>query len=129
MAHAGPVALLIGDVAFRHDVSGLAAAAALESPFAVVVLDDGGGRIFGELPIGARADLVDQMHHFTTPGPSRAQRAAALYDLPFAAPRTRAALRAALKQAMMRGGASVILADVSHEDGSRLDRALRAEPR
>jgi len=126
MASAGLSGLVLGDVAFRHDVGGLAAAAQLETPLAVVVIDDGGGRIFEQLPIAAREDLADTMAHFTTPGPSGAVQAAALFGLPCATPRTRSELRAALCGSMARAGASVILAQVDPALASRLDAELRA---
>ena len=121
-----PMAFVLGDVAFRHDLGGLAAAARLATPLVLVVVDDGGGRIFDELPIASRPDLAHALTHFTTPGPSRAEQAAALFELPFAAPSTRTELRAALARAMDHAGASLILAAVDPALASRLDHELRA---
>jgi 2-succinyl-5-enolpyruvyl-6-hydroxy-3-cyclohexene-1-carboxylate synthase len=49
----GPVVLLIGDVAFAHDVGGLLAARRLELPLTIVLVDNGGGGIFDFLPVAA----------------------------------------------------------------------------
>ncbi len=46
-----PTVLLIGDVSFMHDLGGLAAARAHRGPFTIVVIDNGGGRIFERLPV------------------------------------------------------------------------------
>lgn len=46
-----PTLLLLGDVSFEHDVGGLAAAAAVGVPLAIVVIDNGGGRLFELLPV------------------------------------------------------------------------------
>lgn len=48
-----PTTVLLGDLAFRHDLSGLLSAAELGVPLRVVVVDNGGGGIFGYLPIAA----------------------------------------------------------------------------
>ncbi len=45
-----PTTIVIGDLAFQHDVGSLALVAASTVPIAVVVINDGGGRIFSRLP-------------------------------------------------------------------------------
>jgi 2-succinyl-5-enolpyruvyl-6-hydroxy-3-cyclohexene-1-carboxylate synthase len=47
-----PLALLLGDVSLLHDVGGLAAAATVHGPLAIVVVHNDGGRIFERLPLG-----------------------------------------------------------------------------
>ena len=47
-----PVTLLLGDLAFLHDLGGLATLRARRHPFVIVVVQNQGGRIFEELPIG-----------------------------------------------------------------------------
>ena len=49
------VALLIGDVSFLHDLSGSSCLREARSPLVVVVIQNGGGRIFDLLPIASRA--------------------------------------------------------------------------
>jgi len=48
---AGPVVLLIGDVALAHDIGGLLAARRLGLKLTIVLLDNGGGAIFDFLPV------------------------------------------------------------------------------
>ncbi len=50
--HGSTVALL-GDLAFLHDLGGLQAAAQLDAPLTLVVINNGGGGIFSFLPIAA----------------------------------------------------------------------------
>lgn len=50
--HRSPTALLLGDVSLMHDIGSLALAARAESPLMLVVIDNGGGRIFDFLPRG-----------------------------------------------------------------------------
>ena len=48
--HTGPVVLVIGDVSFYHDLSGLLAAKQHQIPLTVVLLNNDGGGIFSFLP-------------------------------------------------------------------------------
>lgn len=61
-----PTLAILGDVTFLHDAMSLVAAAGcVETPLAILVLDNGGGRIFEALPI-ARSQ-AGAMDWFTTP--------------------------------------------------------------
>jgi 2-succinyl-5-enolpyruvyl-6-hydroxy-3-cyclohexene-1-carboxylate synthase len=61
-----PVLLVLGDVSFAHDVGGLLAARESCGPLAILVIDNGGGRIFDGLPV-ARAQLgAAYERHFVT---------------------------------------------------------------
>ena len=63
-----PTTLLLGDVSFLHDVGALAVAARLpRAPLTIVVVDNGGGRIFDELPLAGHADAAAVRDAFTTP--------------------------------------------------------------
>lgn len=91
--------LLLGDVSFLHDVGGLAAARGLAAPLVVVVVDNGGGRIFEQLPVAHRDDLAHHIEHFTTPQEAHLEHAAALYGHDFVSVSSRAELANALSQA------------------------------
>ncbi|MEL7368535.1 MAG: 2-succinyl-5-enolpyruvyl-6-hydroxy-3-cyclohexene-1-carboxylic-acid synthase [Myxococcota bacterium] len=62
-----PVTLVLGDVSFQHDVGALAAAQNVSVPLVIVVIDNGGGRIFDMLPAGRRFRDEAVFAHFTTP--------------------------------------------------------------
>ncbi|MEM6731459.1 MAG: thiamine pyrophosphate-binding protein [Myxococcota bacterium] len=59
----GPAALLIGDLAFLHDLGSLRAARS--TPLTVVVINNGGGHIFDFLPIAAHRPVFEEF--FLTP--------------------------------------------------------------
>jgi 2-succinyl-5-enolpyruvyl-6-hydroxy-3-cyclohexene-1-carboxylate synthase len=134
-----PTALLIGDVSFLHDLNGLLAVRDLEAPFAVVVVNNEGGRLFEELPIAGRPDLADALPHLTTPHAASLHHAAALFGERFAAPPTLSGLRSALETALSTAGCTVVEARVpasgAAEQNERVRRAvnealeaLEAEP-
>jgi 2-succinyl-5-enolpyruvyl-6-hydroxy-3-cyclohexene-1-carboxylate synthase len=62
--------LLLGDVSFAHDVGGLMLARGVTQPLVIVVVDNAGGRIFDELPMGAAASASEEELRFwrTPPG-------------------------------------------------------------
>jgi 2-succinyl-5-enolpyruvyl-6-hydroxy-3-cyclohexene-1-carboxylate synthase len=117
-----PVALVLGDVSFRHDVGGLAAARAAERPLAIVVLDNAGGRIFEQLPIADAADpaLLDAL--WLTDAPIDYAAAAATYGLDFVRAADPDALRDAVGGALAGAGATVIHALIAPSSAA-VDRA------
>lgn len=99
--------LLLGDISFLHDVGGLWAASQVSNPLAIVVLNNGGGRIFELLPI-AKAVRADELRSWTTPQDFELRHAAALYRLCFEQVTNRAALSHTLHAAWRRAGATLI---------------------
>jgi 2-succinyl-5-enolpyruvyl-6-hydroxy-3-cyclohexene-1-carboxylate synthase len=108
-----PVLLVLGDVSFAHDVGGLLAAREATAPLAIVVLDNGGGRIFDGLPV-ARAGLGAAFErHFITPpdlDPAAIARAFGARGVTAAGP---AELGRAVEDALAIAGATVIHAPCS----------------
>jgi len=95
----GPVVLLVGDVSALHDIGGLALGSVARVPLVVVVVNNKGGRIFEQLPVG-KAVREDALRHFTTPHARDFEHAARLYGCAFHRVATRAALEAALAVAL-----------------------------
>jgi 2-succinyl-5-enolpyruvyl-6-hydroxy-3-cyclohexene-1-carboxylate synthase len=121
--------LLIGDVAFAHDLSGLVAAARLRVPFVIVLVDNGGGAIFGELPLakGEHGDGEAFRRHFTTaPGldvEALCRGVGALY----AAPTDLAGFRRAIADALTTAGPAVVHVRVDGDESRRKRRRVIEE--
>ena len=100
-----PAALLLGDVSFAHDLGGLALARTVTTPLAIVVIDNGGGRIFEQLPIAkATSPQAFERHWLTPPRIDIPQLCAA-----FGVPCTNLG---ELDAALQRPGPTVIYAEV-----------------
>jgi 2-succinyl-5-enolpyruvyl-6-hydroxy-3-cyclohexene-1-carboxylate synthase len=111
---AGPVVLLIGDVALAHDLGGLLAARRLGLKLTIVLLENGGGGIFDFLPVaesaaareedpnarasGAGADIYTR--HITTPTGLDFADAAKLYGLDHERVEDVPSFRAALERSL-----------------------------
>ncbi len=119
----GPVVLLIGDVAFAHDLGGLLAAGRLGLKLTIVLLDNGGGGIFDFLPISsapaARAPSADSdgladdgqdiyTRHVATPPQLDFAHAATLYGLEHERVADLPAFRAALERAIAAPGSAIV---------------------
>jgi len=122
---AGPVVLLIGDVALAHDIGGLLAAQRLGLKLTIVLLDNDGGGIFDFLAISeASMALAPDAHaggslagepskdiytrHVATPTGLDFARAAALYGLSHERVGDVQAFRAALERALMAQGSGIV---------------------
>lgn len=130
----GPTTLLIGDVSFLHDTNGLQLASRVAGPLVIVVVNNGGGRIFEQLPL-AQNGKATWLSYFTTPHDADLASAASLYGCEFQSVDTVTRLRQALEVAYGRSGCTVVEAVVppqSARDQSRaligrVERALRRE--
>jgi len=81
-AGGGPVVLVLGDLAFYHDMNGLLAAKLHRLAATIVVLNNDGGGIFSFMPQAAYPEHFEQL--FGTPIGLNFHHAAELYGASFA---------------------------------------------
>lgn len=132
LAAGEPVLLITGDVAFQHDLGGLATAAAVSTPLVVVVLANRGGRIFELLPLadsGVTAQELEEL--FLTPQACDLELSARAFGLPARTVCTSEALVTAVREALLRPGCTVVQAllaagDVRHRWRTLREAAARA---
>lgn len=122
---AKPTTLLLGDVSLLHDLTSLGLARNLATPLVVVVLNNGGGRIFEQLPLvdtpGIEPSIVE---HTTTPHETDFAHAAALFGLPFARIEAVRELPAALAAAYARPGGTLVEVRIEPSGAARLAREV-----
>jgi len=102
----GPVALVVGDLSFLHDLNGLWPIARYDLSLTVLLVNNDGGGIFHMLPI--REYEPDFTAYFATPHGLDFAHAAALHNLPYRVVGTRASLRTALLDAFASEGSQII---------------------
>lgn len=120
-----PTTLLLGDISFLHDIGGLWAMGPLASPLAIVVLNNGGGRIFEQLPI-AKSVSADALAYWTTPQKLDLSAAAQVYGLSYCRAERASTLSSAIAEAHAKPGATLIEAVVSPHSASRQSSELIA---
>lgn len=80
------VTLLIGDLAFLHDLNSLSMLSRLSKPVIIVVLNNNGGAIFSFLPIAQFSDVFEE--YFAAPHGFLFEDAAKLFDLNYFSPKS-----------------------------------------
>ncbi|MBK5097107.1 MAG: 2-succinyl-5-enolpyruvyl-6-hydroxy-3-cyclohexene-1-carboxylic-acid synthase [Gemmatimonadetes bacterium] len=121
-----PTVLLLGDVSFQHDIGGLAAARDLPASLAIVVLRNGGGRLFDLLPVrdlpGDAAKSFERF--FLTPPAIEPAGAAAAFSIPSIVAGSAEELSDAIADAASRPGATVVEARVDGDSSANWIRTL-----
>src|SRR5262249_22587475 len=125
----GPVTLLLGDLSLLHDLTGLAAARKVSGALAVVVVQNGGGRIFDQLPLAASAPADVFERCFATPEDVCLADAAAAFGVNYARAETRSELDAELAAAWSRPSVTLIEAIARPKEGGERMAKLWAELR
>jgi 2-succinyl-5-enolpyruvyl-6-hydroxy-3-cyclohexene-1-carboxylate synthase len=122
-----PVTLLLGDLSLLHDLGGLALARRADRSLVIVVVQNGGGRIFEHLPIVKSAARPDFDKYFTMPEPVGLVEAAASFGIRFARVQTPSAFAAAFGEAHAQPGATLVEAVVPPGDGAARVTRFRVE--
>jgi len=78
-----PTWIVTGELGLFHDMNALAALRHVKTPVRIVVIDNGGGGIFGFLPQAEQLDDEELEALLGTPLGLQSERIAALYELPF----------------------------------------------
>ena len=107
-----PTVLVVGDVSALHDMGGFAVARDVGAPFVVVVLNNGGGRIFEQLPLAAAGLDAAAERYWTTPHQARFDALASTFGIPHAKAGSVATLVAALHDGLRRPGCTLLEATV-----------------
>jgi 2-succinyl-5-enolpyruvyl-6-hydroxy-3-cyclohexene-1-carboxylate synthase len=122
-----PTLLVLGDVSFAHDAGALAVARASKAPLAIVVVDNGGGRIFDALPLRPD-DLPPGAFERLWRTPPALDPVAIAHAFGARAVRASdpAAIAQAVADALERPGATIVHAPVAPESAKTFRRAVIA---
>ena len=123
-----PTILYVGDLTLLHDLGGFAALKHVSSPFVIVFVDNGGGRIFEELPIyGSSAPEATFEKYFATTQSVDFAHAAAAFGISFHRASSSSDLESALKNGLATSGCTLVEARVAPHDGSARRKRFRAD--
>jgi len=121
-ASAGPVVLLIGDVALLHDLGGLLAARRLGLELTIVLLNNDGGGIFHFLPVATQRDAFEE--HVATPHGVDFAHVAALYGCDHERPSSARELEAGIARSLTSGRTTILEIRTDREQNLSLHRAV-----
>lgn len=120
-----PVVLLLGDLSLLHDVTGLNAARRVGGPLVVVVVQNQGGRIFEQLPIGDRPELSEVVEeYFVAPQGLDFSHAAEMFGVKYRRVHTTSELTAALREGLSESTPWLVEALVNPREGVRRRKEL-----
>jgi 2-succinyl-5-enolpyruvyl-6-hydroxy-3-cyclohexene-1-carboxylate synthase len=120
-----PVTLLIGDIAFLHDLNALCLLTPLSVPLRIVVLNNNGGGIFSFLPVAAETDVFET--HFGTPQNYSIRDAAATFGIPYSMPASNREFEAAFLSSRKHRASCIIEVRSNRKENVSLHRALQSE--
>lgn len=125
-AAGAPTALLIGDVAFLHDINGLLGLDARALDLCIVVIDNDGGGIFSFLP--QRTALAEQRFEklFGTPHGVNITALVNAHGLPVLEATDDESVLAAVSATMATGGAHIVLVRTNRDRNVQLHDMLHA---
>jgi 2-succinyl-5-enolpyruvyl-6-hydroxy-3-cyclohexene-1-carboxylate synthase len=121
-AGAGPVVLLIGDVALLHDIGGLLAARRLRLSLTVVLLHNDGGGIFHFLPVASQTDAFEE--HVATPHGLDFEPVAALYACVYERAGSEDELKRAIERSLDAAGTTIVEVRTNREHNLALHRRV-----
>lgn len=126
LAASSPTLAIVGDVSFVHDMNALTAASQLDVPLVVLVVDNGGGRIFESLPIAHVPSMQSAMPLFTTPHGIDLAAASRAYGVACVETHDASETSRAVSAAIARAGMTVVRAIVEPHDAHDRFAALLA---
>lgn len=113
--------VVIGDLAFLHDVNSLAMDSGVDA-FVIVVINNDGGGIFSFLPVSSHSTYFEPL--FGTPHGIHFEGAARMFDYSYSNPQTLSAFKEAYMQATLSGGKSIIEVTTDRKANVDLHRHL-----
>ena len=117
--------LVVGDLAYYHDMNGLAAIGRADVDVTIVLINNDGGGIFHMLPIESFEPPFTRQ--FKTPHGIEFEPTGELYGLDYQRVDERAAFREAYSKAVSAGGSSVIEVRTDAESSHAVREELQAE--
>ncbi len=128
-AHGGSpvVTLVIGDLAFLHDLNSLSQLEISDVQLILIAINNGGGGIFSFLPIAQYPDVFENF--FGTPHSYTFRAIADFFRLPYFQPGTTQDFRQAYKTAVSSGKSALIEVITNREENYKLHEELQTRIR
>jgi 2-succinyl-5-enolpyruvyl-6-hydroxy-3-cyclohexene-1-carboxylate synthase len=118
-----PVILLIGDLAFLHDLNSLSLLKSINHQIIIIVLNNRGGGIFSFLPIAEYDDIFEK--YFATPHQFNFEYAAKLFQLPYRSPSTQAEFVDSFLQVLHDGLSTIIEVQTRRDENFKFHKNLQ----
>jgi 2-succinyl-5-enolpyruvyl-6-hydroxy-3-cyclohexene-1-carboxylate synthase len=114
--------VVLGDLAFLHDLTSLALLRSLAVPLTVVILNNNGGGIFSFLPVAEEKDIFER--YWGTPHGLRFEAAASLFSIPYVCADTPDAFVTAFRRAQKEEAPTIIEVPTDRAENVLLHQTL-----
>jgi len=122
-----PVTLIIGDLAFIHDLNSLALIVSTKYPVIIIVINNHGGGIFSFLPISQQIDVFEK--YFGTPHSFHFEYAAKLFHLDYLNPKTVKEFKTQYQTTIHSKKSAIIEIESNREENYRLHKQFESKIR
>jgi len=113
-----PTVLITGDLSFYHDSNGLHSVMKYDIPLTIILINNGGGAIFGMLPIGKEKNIFDD--YFFTPLNIDFSKLVKVYNGNYTLVKTYNQLQTVLEKSINSKGFSVLEIKTKYQKGIEL---------
>lgn len=119
------VTVLLGDLAFLHDLNSLALLKTIRKPFVIIVLNNDGGGIFHFLEVAKLHETFQP--YFVTPHGLRFSAAADLFGVDYACPKTLTEFRKTYQEMSATNHPVIIEVRTNSEENVKIHKQWRAK--
>ena len=120
-----PLVLLIGDLAFLHDLNSLAMIKECEQPVLIILINNQGGGIFSFLPIAQYEDVFEK--NFATPHSYSFDKIAEIFSMKYFNPKTSDDFSSLFSQYQYSKKPTLIEIKTNREENYRLHKNLQEQ--
>jgi 2-succinyl-5-enolpyruvyl-6-hydroxy-3-cyclohexene-1-carboxylate synthase len=120
-----PCVLLLGDLAFLHDLNSLSLLKSIAQPFVIVVLNDDGGGIFSFLPIAGFPEVFEK--YFAAPHGLNFEMTGKMFGIPYSRPKEYHDFADTYKRAFQEKGAAIIEISLNRRDNVKTIKSLQKQ--
>lgn len=123
-----PVTLIIGDMAFIHDMNSVFLLKKIDVPLILILINNNGGGIFSFLPISRFTELCER--YFVTPHDiSSFRELFSFFDIPYFCVSDKEKLTSVYKRCVDRGSTAVIEVVVNRDENTAFHKLVQDEIR
>jgi len=120
-----PCVLLLGDLAFLHDLNSLSLLKSIKQTFVIIVLNDDGGGIFSFLPVAGYPEVFEK--YFAAPHGLNFETAGKMFGIPYYRPESYIDFADSYRKALEEKGASIIEISLDRQDNLEAIKSVQRQ--
>ncbi|MFC2088484.1 thiamine pyrophosphate-dependent enzyme, partial [Calditrichota bacterium] len=119
-----PVTLVIGDIAFIHDLNSLALLSTVNYPLIIILINNHGSGIFSFLPISKQKNVFEK--YFATPHSINFRHAAKLFEIRYHSPKSTKEFLEIYNSSLKNQKSTIIEIETNREENYKIHKQLES---